>query len=293
VKSKWNIYIGSLTIILSIIAIAVAVTTPEVRRFIGLRTNPPSEELEMKKVDLIVQNESQQPLSTVNVEFISDGAPEPVLTDANGYAQIKIPSTTDVQITLRKDGFETKSYRIDLKKEQGLTRKYTLKSTSPLTPPTPPDELSPVPPSPSPKPSTTPVSPASAKPPKVDCKIVDEIVDSIFSDGKYTETIPVANKPEQPVSRLYVTRDNPRSVLCTIQKNFGELPLAYALPENSRLDSIVAKVYIDGNLRKNVDLNRGEALREKIDIKGASTYKLEFSVPDKSDKGDYIYVLER
>ncbi|MEG3921437.1 hypothetical protein QUA07_20340 [Microcoleus sp. T3_A4] len=293
-KSKWNIYIGSITIFLSIIAIAVAVATPEVRCRLGLETNQCPEDSEMKKVDLIVQNESQQPLSTVNVEFISDGPPEPVLTDANGYAQIKIPSTTDVQITLRKDGFETKSYRIDLKKDPGLTRKYTLKSTSPLTPPTPPDEPSPVPPSPSPtEPSLTPISPISAKPPKVECKIVDEIVDRIFNDGKYTETIPVANKPEQPVSRLYVTRDNPRSVVCKIQKSFGELPLAYALPENSQLDSIVTKVYIDGKLRKNIDLNRGEALREKIDIKGASTYKLEFSVPDKSDKGDYIYVLEK
>lgn len=289
-KSKWTIYIG---ILLSILAIIVAVTTPEVRQFIGL-PNQSSKDAEMKEVDLTVQTESLQPLLSVNVEFKSQGAPATALTDSNGYAKIKIPSTRDVQITLRKQGFETSSQIIDLEKNPVLTRTYTLKSTSSSMLQTSPDKPTPVPVNPTPtEPSPPPLPPISAKPPKVECKIVNEIVHSIFSDGEYTEIIPVANKPEQPVSRLYVTRDNPRSVVCKIQKSFGELPLAYALPENSQLDSIVTKVYIDGKLRKNIDLNRGEALREKIDIKGASTYKLEFSVPDKSDKGDYIYVLEK
>ena len=286
--SRWTIYIG---ILLSILAIIVAVTTPEVRHFFGFETNQYSKDPEMKEVDLIVKTESLQPLLNVSVEFNSQGPPEPVLTDSSGYAKIKIPSTTDVQITLRKDGFETISYRIDLKKDPGLTRTYTLKSTSASTSQTPPGEPTSVSPNPTPPElSPTPLSPISAKPPKVECKIFGN---SIFSDGEYTEIIPVANKAEQSVAKLFVTRDNTRSILCKIQKNFGELPLAYALPENSQLDSIVAKVYIDGKLRKNIDLNRGEALREKIDIKGASTYKVEFSVPDKSDKGDNIYVLEK
>lgn len=290
-KSKWNIYIGSLTIILSIIAIAVAVATPEVRCRLGLETNQCPKDSEMKKVDLIVQNESQQPLSSVNVEFKSQGPLEPVLTDANGYAQINIPSTTDVQITLRKDGFETISYRIDLKKDTGLTRTYRLKSTSSSTTPTPPDGPTALSPSPTPgEPSPTPLSPISAKPPKVECKTFGG---TLASEGEYTEIIPVADKAEKPVSRLYVTSNNPRLVVCQIQKSFGKLPLAYALPENSELDSIVAKVYIDGKLLKNIDLNRGQAWREKIDIKDASTYKLEFSVSDKSDKSDYIYALEK
>ncbi|MEG4029712.1 MULTISPECIES: hypothetical protein [unclassified Microcoleus] len=287
-KSKWTVYIG---ILLSILAIIVAVTTPEVRRFFGFETNQSSKDAEMKEVDLSVQTESLQPLLSVNVEFKSQGAPATALTDSNGYAKIKIPSTRDVQITLRKEGFETSSQIIDLEKNPVLTRTYMLKSISASTSQTPPDKPTPVPVSPTPTESSpNPPSPISAKPPKVECKIFGN---SIFSDGEYTEIIPVANKAEQSVSRLYVTRDNPRSILCKIQKNFGELPLAYALPENSRLDSIVAKVYIDGKLRKNVDLNRGEALREKIDITGASTYKVEFSLPDNSDKGDNIYVLEK
>ncbi len=283
--SRWTIYIG---ILLSILAIIVAVTTPEVRCRLGLEPCQSPKEPEMKKVDLTVQTESQKPLSRVNVEFKSQGPPEPVLTDGNGYAQIKIPSTTDVQITLRKDGFETISYTIDLKKDPVLTRTYTLKSTSASTPQTSPDKPTTGPVSP---PTTEPpLPPISAKPPKVECKTFGG---TLASEGEYTEIIPVANKAVKPVSRLYVTGNNPRLVVCQIQKSFGELPLAYALPENSQLDSIVAKVYIDGKLRKNIDLNRGEALREKIDINGASTYKLEFSLPDKSDKSDYIYALEK
>lgn len=283
--SRWTIYI---TILLSILAIIVAVTTPEVRHFFGFETNQSSKEPEMKEVDLIVQTESLQPLLSVNVEFKSQRAPGKALTDSNGYAKIKIPSTTDVQITLRKDGFTTISEVIDLKKDPVLTRTYTLKSTSASTPQTSPDKPTTGPVSP---PTTEPpLPPISAKPPKVECKTFGG---TLASEGEYTEIIPVANKAEKPVSRLYVTRNHPRLVVCQIQKSFGEIPLAYALPENSELDSIVAKVYIDGKLRKNIDLNRGEALREKIDIKDASTYKLEFSVSDKSDKSDYIYALEK
>ncbi|MGB8689346.1 MAG: hypothetical protein WCD53_18675 [Microcoleus sp.] len=287
-KFKWNIYIGSITIFLAIIGIVVAVTIPEVRRLIGLETNQPPE---MKEVELIVKSESLQPLLNVNVEFKSLGPPETKDTDSRGYAKIRIPSTTDVQITLMKEGFVPITQVIDLKKDPVLTRTYTLKSISASTPQTPPDKPNPVPLSPPPTElSPNPVSPISAKPPKVECKTFGG---TLASEGEYTEIIPVANKAEKPVSRLYVTGNNPRLVVCQIQKSFGELPLAYALPENSQLDSIVAKVYIDGKLRKNIDLNRGEALREKIDINGASTYKLEFSLPDKSDKSDYIYALEK
>lgn len=287
-KFKWNIYIGSITIFLAIIGIVVAVTIPEVRRLIGLETNQPPE---MKEVELIVKSESLQPLLNVNVEFKSQGPPETKDTDSRGYAKIRIPSTTDVQITLMKEGFVPITQVIDLKKDPVLTRTYTLKSISASTPPTPPDGPTAVSPSSTPaEPSPNPVSPISAKPPKVECKIFGG---TLAIEGEYTEIIPVADKAEKPVSRLYVTRNNPRLVVCQIQKSFGKLPLAYALPENSELDSIVAKVYIDGKLRKNIDLNRGEAWREKIDIKDASTYKLEFSVSDKSDKSDYIYVLEK
>ncbi|WP_293149253.1 MULTISPECIES: hypothetical protein [unclassified Microcoleus] len=299
-KSKWTVYIG---ILLSILAIIVAVTTPEVRQFFGFETNQSSKDAEIKEVPVIVRTESSEPLAGVKVEFTSHrGIAATAVTESNGYVMVKIPSTRDLQITLRKEGFETISEIVDLKGGSVVAKTYTLKSTSKSTsfstPPISPDKPTPVPvgatstePSPTPtRPSPTQISAKEPKPPKVECKTFGG---TLASEGEYTEIIPVANKAEKPVSRLYVTGNNPRLVVCQIQKSFGELPLAYALPENSQLDSIVAKVYIDGKLRKNIDLNRGEALREKIDINGASTYKLEFSLPDKSDKSDYIYALEK
>lgn len=289
-KSKWNIYIGSITIFLAIIAIAVAVTTPEIRCRLGLEPCPASTDSESKEVPVLVRTESLEPIESVNVEFTSKRGITTGLTDSNGYVLVKILGTRDLQITLRKEGFVTKSETVDLKQDSVLTKEYRLKRVSSTSqtlankPTTGPVTAPPT------KPSSAPSPPSPVQPPKVECKTFG---DSVFGDGEFKETILVANKPEQSVSRFFVTRNSPRSVACQIQKNFGELPLAYALPENSELDSIVAKVYIDGKLLKNIDLNRGEALREKIDIKGASTYKVEFSVPDKSDKSDAVYVLEK
>ena len=282
-NSKWTIYLG---ILISIIALGASVTTPEVRKVFGLETNQSSNDSERKEVELIVQNDSQQPLSRVNVEFKSQGPPEPVLTDSSGYAKIKIPTTTDVQITLRKDGFETISYRIDLKKDPGLTRTYTLKNISDSTLQTPPDKptvaVSPTPTEPSP----TPFSPPSAKL-EVECKPF-----IFYPDGEYKDIISVANKAEQPLSRFFVNKDVAKSLVCKIQQNSGNLLIAYGLPDDSVLNRILVKVYVDGNLRKSVNVSRGQALREKIDVKGASGYKLEFSMPDKSNNGDYVYTLE-
>ena len=103
-NSKWTIYLG---ILISIIALGASVTTPEVRKVFGLETNQSSNDSEMKEVELTVQTDSKEPLLDVNVEFKSQGAPGTIFTDSNGYAKIKIPTTTDVQVTLRKEGFAT------------------------------------------------------------------------------------------------------------------------------------------------------------------------------------------
>lgn len=134
-KSKWTVYIG---ISLSVLAIIVAVTTPEVRYRLGLETNPSPKNAEIKEVPapkdaeikeiyVMVRTESLEPLALVNVELTSQRGPTTDSTDTTGYAIFKIPSTRDLQITLRKEGFETISETVDLKVDRVLTKKYTLK----------------------------------------------------------------------------------------------------------------------------------------------------------------------
>ncbi|MEG4029711.1 MULTISPECIES: hypothetical protein [unclassified Microcoleus] len=134
-KSKWTVYIG---ISLSVLAIIVAVTTPEVRYRLGLETNPSPKnaeikevpapkDAEIKEVPVMVRTESLEPLASVNVEFTSQRGPATGLTDSNGYIIVKIPSTRDLQITLRKEGFETISETVDIKEDSVLTKKYILK----------------------------------------------------------------------------------------------------------------------------------------------------------------------
>ncbi|AFZ08186.1 hypothetical protein Osc7112_3844 [Oscillatoria nigro-viridis PCC 7112] len=136
VKSKWTVYIG---ILLSVLAIIVAVTTPEVRYGLGLETNPSPKnaeikevlapkDAEIKEVPVIVRTESSAPLAGVNVEFTSQrGIAATAVTESNGYVMVKIPSTRDLQITLRKEGFETISEIVDLKGGSVVTKTYILK----------------------------------------------------------------------------------------------------------------------------------------------------------------------
>lgn len=126
-NSKWTVYMG---VLIPIVALIVGVTTPEVRCFLRLQTTQCSKDAEKTNVELIVKTDSQEPLSDVNVEFKSEGPPGTALTDSNGYTTIKIPSTTDVQVTLSKEGFTTKSYVIDLRKDSVVTRTYMLKKKS-------------------------------------------------------------------------------------------------------------------------------------------------------------------
>ena len=124
-NSRWTVYIG---ILLSTLAIIVAVTTPKVRQIFGFETNQSSKDAEIKEVPVIVRTESSAPLAGVNVEFTSQrGIAATAVTESNGYVMVKIPSTRDLQITLRKEGFETISEIVDLKGGSVVTKTYILK----------------------------------------------------------------------------------------------------------------------------------------------------------------------
>ncbi len=264
--------------VLAAAGIAVSVTVPETRCFLRLESNPCSNS--MKDVELIVQTDSRQALEGVSVEFKSKGAPENAITDSNGYVKIKIPET-DVQVTMRKNGFEPLNYTIDLRKDSFVTRTYKLNPTKSSTPPIP---------TPTPTPEAPPLALSISTKLEVECKN--------FGDPpkKYTELISVSNKVEEPQYRFLLWTGSTRSLVCKIEKNSGELSMAYALPDNSELNRIAAKVYIDGTLQKIFSLSRGEVLREKVDLRGASSYKLEFSIISPRDRNYHsgsVYILER
>lgn len=275
---------------LAVVGIVVSVTVPEARCFFRLDSQcPPGSVVQMKDVELMVESVSQQPLSGVSVEFKSKGAPEVSTTDSAGFVKIRIPEA-EVKVTLRKEGFETLSYNVDLSKDPSTTRTYRLKSLDSNSSST----LS-VPPSPSPSlmPSSEPKNSLPNQDSIVDCTGFGNIVQ------KHSQLISVSNKMEDPKRRFLLSTKVPKSFVCKISKNSGILNLAYALSDNSSLNRIGIKVYVDGNLKKNFDLNRGEALRDSVDISGASGYKVMFEIlsPQPSSSfnsvSDIVYMLDK
>ena len=274
---------------LAVVGIVVSVTVPEARCFFRLDSQcPPGSVVQMKDVELMVESVSQQPLSGVSVEFKSKGAPEVSITDSAGFVKIRIPEA-EVKVTLRKEGFETLSYNIDLSKDPSTTRTYRLKSLDSNS-----SSIS-VPSSPSPSlvPSSEPKNSLPNQDSIVDCTNFGNTVQ------KHSQLISVSNKMEDPKSRFLLATNVPRSLVCKISKNSGILKLAYALSDNSSLNRIGIKVYVDGNLKKNFDLNRGEALRDSVDISGASGYKIMFEIlsPQPATSfnsiSDTVYILSK
>jgi hypothetical protein len=273
--------------VLAVAGIVASVTVPEVRCFLRLDLAQCSQ-IEMKDVELTVESESRQPLQGVSVIFKSKGAPETALTDSNGYVKVKIPET-DVQVTLQKDSFEPLNYSVDLRKDPSTTRTFILKAVAGSSQlPTASPTKSPLPPSPS---STSIQSPLLSEKLEVECENFGSPAQN------YRKLISSANKTEEPKSRFLIgTNYSSRSVVCKIVKNSGELYMAYALPDKSPLNQVTIKVYIDGSLSKVFDLGRGQVLREKINLTGASGYKLDFAFTPPRNGSlvfDYVYILDK
>lgn len=115
----------------------------------------------------------------------------------------------------------------------------------------------------------------------------------------YDNLITIGKRTEEPTSRFYIHYSSPRSITCKIINNPGELKLAYGLPDNSNLIRVSVKIYVDGELRKTLDFGRGEAIRDSIDITGASGYTIDYKVILPKDSSFvvggsyYIYVLPK
>lgn len=133
--------------------------------------------------------------------------------------------------------------------------------------------------------SPTPSSPStpSEQKSKSECKDFGATI------VNYTDLISVANRPEKPTARFYLTRSTSRSVVCNIIQSSGELKLIYGIPDNSSTIRVVLKIYLDGKLYKSIDMERGEKIREVVNIANVSGYKVEYSVSDMNSTGGWVY----
>jgi hypothetical protein len=83
------------------------------------------------KVDLAVKDiETKQAISDVKVYFSSKGSPTTKMTDDNGYTFIEIPERGDIQVTLSKSGYKTKTFTINLETDKnGIRSEYMEKDS--------------------------------------------------------------------------------------------------------------------------------------------------------------------
>jgi Pentapeptide repeats (8 copies) len=125
--TKWGFI---LTTPVALATIVASFTVPEVRCFLGLKSDVCT--VEKQEVQLITQTEKGDTLPGVKLQYISQGAPEVQYTDNNGFARVNVPSRGDVQIILTKEGYPTQNFTIDLQNDQSKTR--TIRFTPSGTP---------------------------------------------------------------------------------------------------------------------------------------------------------------
>lgn len=77
---------------------------------------------------LIYSKDDNEPIERAEVQFIFDGAPEPRLTNSDGYVKIEIPSRDDVDVVIKKEGFEDLNRTINLSADEDRTVPYFLET---------------------------------------------------------------------------------------------------------------------------------------------------------------------
>ena len=279
--TKWGFILGTPIAFLALIA--TAATVPEFRCAIDKTAAVCSEQ--RQDVELYTQTETGEYLADVKIIFTAQGPPEFKYTDNSGYAKVKIPTKGDVSVNLTKVGYPTQNFTINLKNEQSTTRTIRFsKSGKPIIEGLPPISQTPTPtptpiptPTPTPTPTPAPVPSTAATTTEVQCQNMYG-----YENFDYDKLVSVGKRTEQPSSGFTITGSQPKSFTCKIIKNSGEIKLAYGLPDNSQLNRVSVKMYVDGVLKKNLELDRGQAIRESLNITGASGYTIDFEVLPKN-----------
>jgi hypothetical protein len=130
--ASWPLWIR---ISLGIVALAVAVAGlrefPELTKLAVGQQETASKEVGPKLADvrIVTETEEGKPIKGVSIRFSYRGSPTERITTDDGYAQIKLPSTEDVEVTISKEGYETKKHIINLKNDPDENRTFQLKRT--------------------------------------------------------------------------------------------------------------------------------------------------------------------
>ena len=262
--TKWGFVLGTGIAALTLVS---SITVPEFRCFIGLKSESCPVKNEFVDIKLIIETEDSQSLEGVEVQFINkNGAPEVKMTNSDGFVQIKIPITGDIDIKLSKAGFQTLTRTVNLGVDPDRTKKYQLKKLT-ATIPNPINTTSP-PQIPSPTP--TPPQDSSVEPSVITCVQVKG-----NRETAYSEDISVGRKPLKPEGRMYL---NPsRSLTCRITKNTGSETFIYALPDNSRLQKVSISLYLEGKLTKTLDINRGSSAPLSFNTANINSFAIEYT----------------
>lgn len=86
-----------------------------------------NDQIEMVEVQILIQTEDGQPIGNVEIQVISQGAPTTIYTNSSGYARLEIPSRDDVDIVLRKQGYEVRTETINLSTDPRRNKSFRLR----------------------------------------------------------------------------------------------------------------------------------------------------------------------
>ena len=89
---------------LTVLVLSVGlVSVDEVTHFLFAKNS----EEEIKKIDInfVIRDSENNPLEGVEVSFQGTGAVETRRTDSNGYVGLNLPERQDIEIVMRKEGF--------------------------------------------------------------------------------------------------------------------------------------------------------------------------------------------
>lgn len=108
------------------VLVTVGVVQPEVFNSLGLIQDQTPQTIQVEFN--IYSKDTNDPIERAEVQFIFDGAPEPRLTNSDGYVSIEIPSRDDVDVIVKKEGFLDLNRTINLAADPGKTVIYFLET---------------------------------------------------------------------------------------------------------------------------------------------------------------------
>ena len=109
-----------------ILAFLVGLAIAGVVQLDFLSGNQEAENSSLLEIQILVQSDKREPIADVEIQVISEGAPVNLYTDSNGYSRVNIPSRGDVDVILRKEGYETRSETINLAIDPDRNRIFRL-----------------------------------------------------------------------------------------------------------------------------------------------------------------------